>query len=720
MLSAISYRRSVFLAVAVALSATCHVFADVPFVTAVTEFGAVQNNGNYGVGLLFVNQTGQPVVITQLGRWVISGNSQTHTVGIYTGSSGGTPAASVTVNCSGATPGQFLYATLGTPYTVPIGGAVYILSTETNGGDLWYNNTNTVITITTLSYAPYGEQSAYFDGSSFHLIGNNGGMYTSTGPVSFQYSSPLPSWTKSGNTYTTNGSQFSVYDAMNNASAGDVVLIPAGTYTWGAGGMVTNINKVGVTLSGVAATSPGMGAGAPSTIINMSTSAPSGYGPTLFSINAAATVSNLEIVSPNANNANNAVFGVTTAGWRITNVTYDGTCGGLYTGIGSNGTNIGNVGYFVYQGNSANNFGVIDHCSITGGNGQCEMIFMRGDASAWQTPDSLGSANAYYVENCDFNGSCYVSDFNSNSREVVRFNTINGNIKIDAHGMATNSPPRSSRHFEVYCNTFTSPGLQLGTELRGGTGMVFGNSAISGGLILDDYSAFTGPYPTTASYAIPDQIGSGEDRSGTVGVSVSVGNPATITLGSGNFGANPVGSNIYQQTITANSSPALSGQYNLTITGSNTATIAVNVTASGTGTLTWGIYSGGGASDPVYCWNNTQNGSALPMAASEWGTSMAGFINPNRDYFDAATSVNGVVGVTVGSFANMPATGAAVGVGYWATDKGNWNTQSATNQAGQGELFVWNGSAWVIKYVPYTYPYAGVPVTPSNLSISSP
>jgi len=76
------------------------------------------------------------LTVSSLGRWVVSGNSQTHSIGIWT-----TIAliASATVNCSGATPAQYLYHTLGTPLILATGTQYYLTSTETSGGDEWYN-----------------------------------------------------------------------------------------------------------------------------------------------------------------------------------------------------------------------------------------------------------------------------------------------------------------------------------------------------------------------------------------------------------------------------------------------------------------------------------------------------------------------------------------------------------------------------------------------------
>lgn len=78
------------------------------------------------------------VVVTKLGRWVIAGNSQSHTLKIWNSSC--TTVASVSVNTSGASSGAFLYGTLASPYTLSAGGVYYISSSEVSGQDEWFNN----------------------------------------------------------------------------------------------------------------------------------------------------------------------------------------------------------------------------------------------------------------------------------------------------------------------------------------------------------------------------------------------------------------------------------------------------------------------------------------------------------------------------------------------------------------------------------------------------
>ena len=103
-----------------------------------TMFGPVSFKFASGSELIKQND----VSVDSIGRWVISGNSQTHDLKIYDWQAASL-IASVTVNCSGATVGQYLYGSI-TPVTLHAGRSYSIESTEASGGDQFYNNDTTV------------------------------------------------------------------------------------------------------------------------------------------------------------------------------------------------------------------------------------------------------------------------------------------------------------------------------------------------------------------------------------------------------------------------------------------------------------------------------------------------------------------------------------------------------------------------------------------------
>jgi len=533
---------------------------------------------------------------------------------------------------------------------------------------------------------------------------------------------PLFGFSKSGTTYTTDGSQADVAAAIADSSPGNIVNIPAGTFTWGTGGTSVYVNDA-ITLAG---------AGPGATIINLDPTAPTGTTGTIV-ITAAAVVKGFTLNAPAFSGV--VAFSIgSTSGWRITNLTYTpGTTAQIAAGNGD-------TAYFCFISQS---YGLIDSCNITGGGGSDELIFATGPLNSWQTPDSLGGANNVYVEDCTFNGPGYVCDANANARLVVRFCTITGQMKIDAHGFASNTP-RGVREIEVYDNawTYNQVGAFAEIELRGGTGMVFNNTSV---LAASGY----------AWYFLTDYGYQGEWPNFGVNISgATVGSSTIITTATPHgyqSGWNPI------YVSVSNSTPTILGNYQVTIMGPNafTLTPAVSVTGAGTSGSTTAyqtLYNYPitdqigvgedpkvGGSDPLYSWNNLQNGTPWPRATktpdsgaetlyqSQVGNPAASFaetdvIATDRDVFMDLTvtgTFNGSTGIGTGTTAQMSAiTTAKTGVGFWVTDQGTWN-----NKAGgtNGQLYVWSGSGWVLKYTPYTYPNPlRAPVPPSNLTISSP
>jgi hypothetical protein len=430
---------------------------------------------------------------------------------------------------------------------------------------------------------------------------------------------------REGTHLRTDGSQRDVHAALAAAKPGQTVHVPAGSFTWGDGGSAVNVGPA-VTLAG---------AGPDRTTIQVAPTAAT-YTRGIIRISGAATVRDLTIRGAGGARS---VFSAGGSGWRITNITYLGVASG---------------GYFLY---AHEGYGLVDSCTLTGGAGNSELIFTRGPANSWQTPSSLGTADAVYIEDCTFHGPGYVSDFNANARGVVRFCTINGPMKVDAHGLATNTPPRSARHTEIYGNRWnTTTPWTPGIEVRGGTGMIFDNHVanLEGTklwLLLKEYGPLS-RYPnfghlfqTPIDYPIRDQIGVGQD-------------PRR------------------------------------------------------------------GASEPLYLWNNTAARGAdwplswppIPEGAIELyriqtGNPQATFtpqdlVRADRDYFKQVPGVqfDGSSGVGRGPKAEMllirpPRSG----VGYWVIDEGKWNQRNGDRPDGQ--LYVWDGTAWKLHYRPYHYPH---------------
>jgi hypothetical protein len=104
--------------------------------------GTLRNNFTGAVGCKF--SVSKNINVVALGRWVISGNSQSHTITIYDGT-GVTLMATAVVNCSGAVAGAYIFAPI-TPLGLIAGSSYRLESTEVSGGDQWYDLNTTVIT----------------------------------------------------------------------------------------------------------------------------------------------------------------------------------------------------------------------------------------------------------------------------------------------------------------------------------------------------------------------------------------------------------------------------------------------------------------------------------------------------------------------------------------------------------------------------------------------
>jgi hypothetical protein len=151
-----------------------------PYVTGQT-LGGLRSYSNSCNGFVFtVGSSG--ITITNLGRWVLAGNSGTHTVTIQTMS--GTPIVSTSVNTSGQTAGQYVWGSV-TPTQLLANTEYWIGSTETYPGDLWLDDNTTV----TVGPAATIVGSAYATACPGAPSLNMGGPHT-YGPVNFQYSTP--------------------------------------------------------------------------------------------------------------------------------------------------------------------------------------------------------------------------------------------------------------------------------------------------------------------------------------------------------------------------------------------------------------------------------------------------------------------------------------------------------------------------------------------------
>ena len=368
--------------------------------------------------------------------------------------------------------------------------------------------------------------------------------------------------------------------------------------------------------------------------------------------------------------------------------------------------------------------------------------------------------------------SGYVMDANTNAVVVVRFNTILGPTKIDCHGFATNGGG-GVRTWEVYGNTWTfnAPGSYWpAAEFRGGTGYVFDNTLTDSGSPASDWwywedygyqlqgGSLNYVWQTPADYPITEQVGQGIPSGTTVTLdpAYSVNNmlngaivpralkhssagktfqvsatggpngDGSYSIGQG-VAATPVvlgtqGAELYANTWTSGGGThsnvvSISGDVNYYAIGSSTAAADLELVLTSPG-LKQAIASG--AAPTLVC-NPVTNWSA------ETGVTQSTFddtdlIAANRDIYLQVSPFTGLTGGTgYGTTAQMNAitpSGAYADspVAFEVNDQGSWNS---TVPAGTSHLiYKWSGSAWVLAYTPYQYPYYKPIFTTQPISVT--
>ncbi|PXF56318.1 MAG: hypothetical protein C4B58_13905 [Deltaproteobacteria bacterium] len=253
----------------------------------------------------------------------------------------------------------------------------------------------------------------------------------------------------------TSCSQAHVQAAVNSASDGDIVSIPSGTCAWttAVGWTDKNISVVGAGIGNTVITGDGSRFS-----IKANTKASFRVSGMTFSGNTGDSILvQNDLAAP-------------TKGWRIDNIRFH------YSSTSSTSHAVGIKGI---------TWGVIDNCIFDGsanyvaiyayGYAQNDPVDQYGKAS-WDLPLNLGSDEAIYVENCQFDFSSnlpFVNDLWYGARMVIRHNTMIKGI-IQTHSARANA--RGGLKLEVYNNTFTGNGFLRPSHIRSGTGVIFNNT----------------------------------------------------------------------------------------------------------------------------------------------------------------------------------------------------------------------------------------------------
>lgn len=297
-----------------------------------------------------------------------------------------------------------------------------------------------------------------------------------------------------------------VQNAINAASSGDTIMLPAGSCQWQ---VQINTSKRFIL----------QGAGSSST--------------TGTRIN--------DSQDPNAGPRTNLVWNTSDDGlYRITGVFWGGTCltggsptDGMIAVRGSTSTfrfDHNNVPVCGTSGLVIDNDvrGVIDNndFQVISGNSPAMYIFHRdwttpgsdfgdvsfaapdlfGSAAAITSPTGLQTAQAMYVESNTFHNAgpagtwMFANDGWMGGRVVYRFNSYT-NCTWANHGTESGGRWRSQRLFEVYNNTFAfTNGLQFPSfvGIRGGTGFVYNNTGTT------DAASFVGEIADLSNFRTTD------------------------------------------------------------------------------------------------------------------------------------------------------------------------------------------------------------------------
>lgn len=495
-----------------------------------------------------------------------------------------------------------------------------------------------------------------------------------------------------------------VQAAVNSASAGDTVAIPAGTCGWSTG--VAWTAPANVTLKGAG------------------TSALGGGDQTVITDNYTANNPLLNI-------------SVSSSGtFRMTGITFKGGSGvlkdnGLIKLSGPGTVRLDHLHVNMQTYNPAVQTkllwvgsgirGVLDH-SILDLYGLTWIHVVNGRNNGdteWAAATGFGTSDFFFIEDNQVNGATSgttydsaLTDCHTGGKFVARFNTMVATVISQTHPTGHSSgDDRGCRAHENYANLVTSPLTKAPSFAmdynNSGAALVWGNSVDN---VYKNIFYFNNCRTT----------------SGTCGYTQN---------------APPNGWGYCNGTSAWDQNSDLSGRACVDQPGRGKGDLLTgsyltsNRKNSATGSVSWPNQ----ALEPVYEWNTT--GEIVPGWGGAWVSNLVpSLLSQNRDYYlhHGNSSCNPgaascTAGVGVGTLAQRPIA-CTTGVGYFATDQGSWNASTSNARGAQqngadGVLYRCVGNGWVLYYTPYTYPHPLTqaaatdppsqtgPLAPSNLRI---
>lgn len=484
-------------------------------------------------------------------------------------------------------------------------------------------------------------------------------------------------------------SQADVQSAVTAAVAGDTVTIPAGNCAWT--GSVVWSAPANVTLKGAG------------------TSVTGGGDQTVITDNYTANNPLLNVSVSN------------TGTFRMTGITFKGGSGALKDNgmLKLNGPGTVRLDHLhinmqtynpavsmklLWVGNGVR--GVLDH-SILDLYGLSWIHIVNGTNNGdteWAAATGFGSSDFFYIEdnivNGDTSGTIYISaltDCHSGGKFVVRFNSLAVTGISQTHPTGhSQGDDRGCRAHENYGNLVTSPLLKdpnfaLDYNNSGGA-IVWGNSA-------------NNVFKNMIYFNI---------------CRTAAGDCGYTQLPSPNGWGYCNGSSAWDKNSDATGYACIDqpgrGQGDLLVGSYATS----NRKNNATGTVSWPNQ----ALEPIYEWNNM--GNVVPGWGGNWLANLVSTrIVQNRDFYlhHGNTSCNPgtaacSAGTGMGPLAQRPAN-CTVGVAYFATDQGSWNTSTSNpygvqQNGADGVLYKCTATnTWSLYYTPYMYPHPLVTGTPS-------
>lgn len=402
-------------------------------------------------------------------------------------------------------------------------------------------------------------------------------------------------------------SNANVQSAINSASSGDTVVVPAGSCTWTS---TVNISGKGITLQGAG--------------IDKTTITDQASGGEALNINGASATNFITVTGFTFIKSTNHSDGIIqidgslfSVGFRVHHIRIASATSG------SRGIGVTSV------------YGLIDHVTfdVTAGSGSIQSIQILGSSvgsdggfTPWMQPQTLGSNKAVYIEDNTFNyGSTDEDsiDAYSGARFVIRYNKFN-NAHVGFHGTDSGGN-RGPFSFEVYNNTFTNNSSTTfrGGTIRGGSGVWFNNTY--GGSRGTWYSITQMLYR-----ACPALIGGGWGTCDGTQYKLSSadfksdGSRSTSTSGSVKF------CSIKRDTVCTSDSTCAS------VNGGTCSTFF-----DGSGTSGYACRDQPGrthdqALSPIYAWNNGNVHLGTYDGGGSCGPGLDNYVKSGRDYIDGS------------------------------------------------------------------------------------